>query len=108
MGQTCIRPAEGVWQAFAGGALIARSSRALEVIEGPRPPVIYLPREDVAMDLLDHSATQTTCPAKGVAVHYEVVTPSGRFPMLAGVMKRQSSRLGRWRVSLRFTLTVWS
>lgn len=76
--QVHIRPAPGTWSVRAAGALVARSTRALELIEGSRPPVLYFPREDVATDILDRTATATTCPLKGIASHYAVVTPSGR------------------------------
>lgn len=75
--QVHIRPAAGIWTVRAGGALIARSSRTLELIEGSRPAVLYFPREDVATDLLERSATASSCPLKGQASHFSIVTPSG-------------------------------
>jgi uncharacterized protein (DUF427 family) len=78
--QIHIRPASGVWSARAGGALIAESERALELIEGARAPVIYFPREDVTMLLLDRATQETTCPHKGTAAYFDIVTPAGRVP----------------------------
>jgi uncharacterized protein (DUF427 family) len=78
--QIHIRPAAGVWTARAGGALVAESERALELIEGSRPPVLYFPREDVTMALLDRAQHQTLCPHKGTAAHFDIVTPAGRVP----------------------------
>jgi uncharacterized protein (DUF427 family) len=77
--QIHIRPAQGTRTARAGGALIARSERALELIEGSYPPVVYFPREDVAMDLLDRTPRATTCPHKGEASYFSIVTPSVRL-----------------------------
>jgi uncharacterized protein (DUF427 family) len=76
--QIHIRPATGVWSVRAGGALIAESERALELIEGTRAPVVYFPREDVAMSLLDRAEGESFCPHKGTASYYDIVTPSGR------------------------------
>ncbi len=76
--QIHIRPAAGVWSARAGGALIAESERALELIEGSHPAVVYFPREDVVMSLLDRAERQSICPHKGAASYFDIVTPSGR------------------------------
>ena len=43
----------GVWSVRAGGAVIADSENASEHNEGDYDPVIYFPREDVAMALLE-------------------------------------------------------
>ncbi|MBK8439763.1 MAG: DUF427 domain-containing protein [Rhodobacter sp.] len=77
--QIHIRPSAGVWTARAGGALIAESERALELIEGSYPPVLYFPREDTALALLQQSETVTLCPHKGHATYFDIVTPAGRI-----------------------------
>ncbi len=69
-----IRQAPGTYVIRADGALIGESSRALELTEGSYPPVIYVPRDDVAMVLLDASDRQSTCPWKGQASYYSIVT----------------------------------
>ncbi len=71
-----IRQAPGTYVIRADGAVIGESSRALEMTEGSHAPVIYVPREDVAMALLDPSDRQTTCPWKGEASYYSIVTGS--------------------------------
>ena len=63
-----IRPAEGTWVVRAGGAVLGESSRALELVEGDYPPVIYFPREDIAMAFLEPSKTRSHCPWKGDAL----------------------------------------
>lgn len=72
-----IRPAEGTWTVRAGGAIIGESTRALELTEGAYPPVIYFPREDIAMALLDRSTRSSTCPYKGAAEYFTVAAKSG-------------------------------
>ena len=75
-----IRPAEGTWVVRAGGAVIGESTRALELCEGSYDPVIYFPREDVAMAFLDPSDRTTTCPHKGEASYFTIVTKSTTLP----------------------------
>ena len=71
-----IRRAEGTWVVRAGGAVLGETARALELSEGGYPPVIYFPREDVAMAFLEKTDKVTTCPHKGEASHYSIVTKS--------------------------------
>ena len=72
-----IHAAEGTWVVRARGAVIAESTNALELVEGDYPPVIYIPREDVAMPFLEPSDTISTCPHKGAATHFSLVAKSG-------------------------------
>lgn len=74
-----VRQASGHYTIRAKGAIIGETSRAVELLEGSRPPVIYVPREDMAMAFLDRSDRQTTCPHKGTASYYSIVTPEGRL-----------------------------
>ena len=71
-----IRPAEGIWSVRAGGAVLGESERALELSEGDYPPVIYFPRDDIAMEFLDSTDTKTHCPHKGDASYFSIVTKS--------------------------------
>ena len=66
----------GVWTVRAGGAVIAESENALELSEGDYVPVIYFPREDIAMALLEKTDQKTTCAHKGEASHFSIVTKS--------------------------------
>ena len=72
-----IRPAQGTWVVRAGGAVLGETSRAVELLEDGHGPVIYIPREDIGMAFLDPSATRTTCPRKGEASYFDIVTKSG-------------------------------
>ncbi|WP_320179371.1 DUF427 domain-containing protein [Roseovarius pacificus] len=71
-----IRKAEGTWVVRAGGAVLAESKDALELSENGHPDVIYFPRGDIAMAFLDESDQRTTCPHKGEARYYSIVTKS--------------------------------
>ena len=74
-----IRPAKGTWVVRAGGAVIAESNNALELAEGDYPPVIYIPRDDIAMAFLDKTETTSVCPHKGTATYYSIVAKSGEI-----------------------------
>lgn len=72
-----IRPVDGTWTIRAGGAVIGETTRALELTEGSYPPVIYFPREDIAMALLDQSSQSSVCPHKGAAEYFTIAANSG-------------------------------
>jgi uncharacterized protein (DUF427 family) len=57
------------------GKTIADSADVLTLREAGYPAVQYIPRRDVAMALLERSATQTYCPYKGEASYFSI--PSG-------------------------------
>lgn len=72
-----VHKATGKWVVRAGGAVLGESKNALELTEGDYPPVIYFPRADFAMALLEQTDTSTTCPYKGAATYYAIHTKSG-------------------------------
>jgi uncharacterized protein (DUF427 family) len=76
-GHIQIRPAGGTVTVRANGSIIGETTAALELREGSYGPVIYVPRADMAMQLLDASDRQTTCPHKGQASYFSIVTPEG-------------------------------
>jgi uncharacterized protein (DUF427 family) len=57
------------------GVTIADSGSALRVLETAGPPVYYLPRADVRMDLLEASPHRTFCEWKGDASYQTLVLP---------------------------------
>jgi uncharacterized protein (DUF427 family) len=75
-----IRKADGRWTVRAGGAVLGESDNALELSEGAMAPVIYFPRDDIAMVFLDKTETSTHCPHKGDASYFSVVTKSTTIP----------------------------
>ncbi len=74
-----IHPAAGTFVVRAGGAVLGETTQALELIEGDRPSVIYIPRSDIAMAFLEATKTTTTCPRKGVASYYSIIAKSGEI-----------------------------
>ncbi len=72
-----INAAEGTWVVRAGGAVIGETKRALEFTEEGHAPVIYFPRDDIAMAFLDRSDKQTVSSHKGTASYYTIVAKSG-------------------------------
>jgi len=76
MSKITIRKATGRWVVRSGGAVLGETSNALELSEGDLAPVIYFPREDVAMAFLDKSDKTTHCPQKGDASYFSIVNKS--------------------------------
>ena len=71
-----ITPSTGTWVVRAGGAVLGESDNALILKEGDYAPVTYFPREAIAMEFLDESVKTTTCPHKGEASYFSIVTKS--------------------------------
>jgi uncharacterized protein (DUF427 family) len=67
-----IAPAGGRVTVRAGGTVIAASDRALALREADYPPVLYIPRADVAMARLRRTDHATHCPYKGDCAYYSV------------------------------------
>src|SRR5690606_30162780 len=55
-----------------GGQTIADTQNALALREASYPVVLYVPREDVNMALLERSSHATHCPYKGDASYYSI------------------------------------
>ena len=72
-----ISPAAGTVTVTAGTTLLGETSRALELREGTAAPVLYVPRADIAMDLLEKTARSTRCPWKGEASYYSIRAAAG-------------------------------
>jgi uncharacterized protein (DUF427 family) len=56
-----------------GGFIVAETTRSLTLKEATLPPVHYIPREDVQMDLLERTDHGTHCPFKGDAAYFTVM-----------------------------------
>ena len=54
------------------GQTVADSRRPWRVLEGSYPPVVYVPREDVEVSLLEKTGHSTYCPFKGHASYYTI------------------------------------
>ncbi len=57
---------------YCNGASVADSKRTLVLREGPLPPALYFPREDVQMERLQPTTHSTHCPFKGDAAYYSI------------------------------------
>jgi uncharacterized protein (DUF427 family) len=78
-----ITEAEGNWVVRGGGAILGETERALRVEEPGEAPVIYFPREDIAMALLERSATPAHSDTKGDATLFSLQTKSMLVPDVA-------------------------
>lgn len=57
------------------GRVIADTRHALSLRESTYPPVLYIPRGDVDMSLLERTDHATYCPYKGECAYYSI--PAG-------------------------------
>jgi uncharacterized protein (DUF427 family) len=67
-----ITPTDLQVEISVDGDKIAESRRPVLLQETGLPTRYYLPREDVRMELLRPTATETTCPFKGQASYWSV------------------------------------
>ncbi len=58
---------------------IARSARAIRVLETASPPTVYLPQEDIRLNLLQRAAGSSFCEWKGTATYWSLVLPTGQL-----------------------------
>lgn len=56
----------------AGGKVIADTLDALSLREAKYPEVLYVPRKDVDMTLLERTSLSTYCPYKGDCNYYSI------------------------------------
>ncbi len=70
-----VEPCPRRVRVVAGGITLADSVRALRVLETSHPPAIYVPAEDVRMDLLRPSPRRTACEYKGLASYWSLAAP---------------------------------
>ncbi|ROR46954.1 DUF427 domain-containing protein [Kitasatospora cineracea] len=77
-----VVPDDRLVEVFFAGRQLASSRRALRVLETSHPLVFYLPRADVAADLLRPADGSTLCEWKGRAQYWDVEA-DGRFSVRA-------------------------
>ena len=73
-----VRGAMGPVRVQHAGQVIAKSDRALRVVETAGAPVYFVPPEDVLDGVLHETDYVTVCEWKGAAVHHDLVLPGGR------------------------------
>jgi uncharacterized protein (DUF427 family) len=59
-------------RAVFAGETVAESAHAYRVLEGKYDPVVYVPRSDVRVELLEKTEHTTYCPFKGHASYYTI------------------------------------
>ncbi|MGK7652360.1 MULTISPECIES: DUF427 domain-containing protein [unclassified Roseovarius] len=102
MAAITIHKAEGTWTVRAGGAVLVESRNALVLAEDGLNDVIYFPREDIAMAFLDESDHRTTCPHKGEARYFSIVTKSKTLENAAWSYEDPKSDVARIKDHLAF------
>jgi len=70
-----VEPSKTRVRVIAGGRVVADTRAALTLRESDYPAVLYVPRADVDMSLLERSAHESYCPYKGDASYFSI--PSG-------------------------------
>lgn len=73
-----LTPARNRWRAYFAGHVIADSNDGLILKEASYKPVVYFPREDVAMEYMSRTDRSTYCPYKGDAAYYTILM-DGQF-----------------------------
>ena len=67
-----VEPLSGRAQVHWRGHVLADSQRALLLRETGLEPVVYFPREDVQMPLLERTEHSSVCPYKGQACYWSI------------------------------------
>jgi len=67
-----IEPSRTHVTVSVAGRVIAETDRALTLRESTYPPVLYIPREDADMALLQRTDHATYCPYKGDCAYYSI------------------------------------
>jgi uncharacterized protein (DUF427 family) len=73
-----IEPNSQRVRVLSGGQVIADTRNALTLYESDYPPVQYVPRSDVNMQLLARTDNETYCPYKGDAAYYSITAGGER------------------------------
>lgn len=68
-----------IWVVRAGGAVLGESARALSLSEPGYPDIVYFPRDDIGMAFLEATDHTTTCPHKGDASYFSIMSKSTTY-----------------------------
>lgn len=74
-----IETLDGRVAIYRDEVLLAESTNAKVMYETRLPPAIYVPREDVRVDLSGETELQTFCPFKGTATYHDVLIGDKRL-----------------------------
>ncbi len=83
MTKITVSPAEGTWSVRSDDGVLVESRNALSLVEDDMGFVIYFPRADVAMALLERTETTTESPHKGTANYYSYIGQSAQIKDVA-------------------------
>lgn len=73
------------------GVVVVDSDRCWRVLETSHPPVYYVPREDIAADLLAPASGSSYCEFKGSASYWDLVVGDARVREAAWSYENPSS-----------------
>lgn len=73
-----VEPLRGKVEIKRSGIVLASSTRAKVMYETRLHPTIYIPRDDLAVDLSNKIGLQTFCPFKGTACYHDLKLPGER------------------------------
>ena len=76
----CLAPEPREVRILWGGAEVARSTKALRVLETAHPPTYYIPWNDVARHLLQPAPGASCCEWKGTARYWSLVDGHRKLP----------------------------
>jgi uncharacterized protein (DUF427 family) len=92
----------------AGATVIGQTDHAVALVEGGGRPVIYVPRGDMKMNLLQATSHQTTCPWKGQASYLTLFVDGDAnpdavwtYPEPKEAAKEIAGRFAFWKLSMR-------
>ncbi len=74
-----VEPLHGRVAIYRGEILLAESYNAKVMYETRLPPAIYVPREDLCVELSPETELQTFCPFKGTATYHDISLPEERL-----------------------------
>lgn len=82
---------------LADGTEVARSTRAMRVLETSHPPTVYVPREDVNMKLIKAAARPSSlCEWKGLATGFSIVGGAKDAGWFYGITFPEFDSIAKW------------
>jgi uncharacterized protein (DUF427 family) len=97
-----LEPSERRVRVEFAGRTVADSKRALRVLETSQAPALYVPLDDVDMQLLEPSGRRTLCEWKGAAAYFDLVVGDRRAGAAAWAYPEPVDRFAALRDHLAF------
>ncbi|NDD30455.1 MAG: DUF427 domain-containing protein [Proteobacteria bacterium] len=73
-----LEPDRRLVEVVFNGHVVARTTRALRLLETSHPPTWYIPPDDIDMSVIEVASGSSFCEWKGVATYHTVVVGSRR------------------------------